>query len=79
LSTLVSLGLTRFEALTTATANAGVFARQHLKRQTVPFGTITVGSRADILLLRNDPRRDLAALGEAIGIVVRGEWRPQRH
>jgi imidazolonepropionase-like amidohydrolase len=78
LATLVAAGLTPYEALATATVNAGAFAREHLRRATVPFGTVTIGSRADLLLLAADPRADIGALGRPIGVVLRGQWRPQR-
>jgi imidazolonepropionase-like amidohydrolase len=76
LATLVSAGLTPYEALAAATANAGAFARSHLGRATVPFGTVTVGSRADLVLLRTDPRADIGAVARPIGVVLRGSWRP---
>ncbi|HYW29990.1 MAG TPA: amidohydrolase family protein [Gemmatimonas sp.] len=76
LRTLVAAGLTPYEALATATSNAGAFAKAHLRRASVPFGTVTVGSRADLVLLSTDPRRDIAALARMRGVVLRGEWRP---
>jgi imidazolonepropionase-like amidohydrolase len=74
LATLVAAGLTPFEALATATISAGEFARTHLRNQ-VPFGTITAGSRADLVLLRADPRADIRAVADPIGVVLRGSWR----
>ena len=76
LATLVQAGLTPYEALVSATRNAGEFARLHLKER-VPFGTITVGSRADLVLLPADPRRDIGALARPIGTMVRGVWHPR--
>jgi imidazolonepropionase-like amidohydrolase len=78
LRTLVAAGLTPYEALATATVNAGAFARAHLARSQVPFGTVSVGSRADLVLLATDPRVDLGALARPIGVVLRGSWRPNR-
>ena len=78
LATLVAAGLTPYEALATATVNAGAFARAHLRRADVPFGTVTVGSRADLVLLASDPRADIGAVARPIGVVLRGSWRPQR-
>lgn len=72
LATLVSAGLTPYEALASATVNAGMFAKLHLKKQPVPFGTVTPGARADLLVLRADPRTDLRALARPAQIVVRG-------
>ena len=76
LATLVRAGLSPYEALLTATRNAGDFARMHLKVQ-VPFGTIAVGSRADLVLLSADPRRDISAVARPVGTVLRGAWRPK--
>jgi imidazolonepropionase-like amidohydrolase len=76
LATLVAAGLTPSEALATATVNAGAFARMHLARSEVPFGTVSVGSRADLVLLARDPRREIGTLARPIGVVLRGSWRP---
>jgi len=76
LRTLVTAGLTPYEALATATVNAGAFARAHLVRSQVPLGTVSVGSRADLVLLATDPRVDLGALARPVGVVLRGSWRP---
>ena len=78
LGTLVAAGLTPYEALATATVNAGAFARMHLSRSHLPFGTVTVGSRADLVLLANDPRADIGVLARPVGVVLRGSWRPNR-
>ena len=78
LGTLVAAGLTPYEALASATANAGAFARAHLRNADVPFGTVTTGSRADLVLLSADPRRDLRTLARPLGVVLRGTWRAQR-
>jgi imidazolonepropionase-like amidohydrolase len=78
LATLVAAGLTPYEALATATVNAGAFAKAHLKRAEIPFGTVTVGSRADLVLLASDPRVDIGAVARPIGVVLRGSWRPDR-
>jgi imidazolonepropionase-like amidohydrolase len=77
LAALVTVGLTPYEALTTATRNAGEFARLHLKHD-VAFGTITVGARADLVLLRRNPALDISALQTPIGTVLRGRWHPAR-
>ncbi len=76
LASLVAAGLTPYESLASATANAGAFAREHLTREKIPFGTVTVGARADLLLLRADPRADIGALANSVGVVLRGLWQP---
>ena len=74
LATLVAAGLTPYEALVTATRNAGEFARLHLKQQ-VPFGTVSVGAHADLVLLSSDPRVDITSVQRPLGTMVRGVWR----
>ena len=76
LATLVSAGLTPYEALAAATVNAGAFARSHLKRAETPFGIITPGASADLVLVSSDPRRDIGVLSTPTGVVLRGVWRP---
>jgi imidazolonepropionase-like amidohydrolase len=78
LATLVSAGMTPYEALATATVNAGEFARTQLKRAQIPFGTVTPGARADLVMLAADPRADIRVLAQPIGVVVRGVWLPRR-
>jgi imidazolonepropionase-like amidohydrolase len=72
LGTLVAAGLTSFEALASATANAGAFARAHLRRSQIPFGTVTAGARADLVLLRSDPREDIRVIARPVAVVLRG-------
>jgi imidazolonepropionase-like amidohydrolase len=74
LQTLVAAGLTPYEALATATVNAGAFAKAHLKKAQIPFGTVTVGARADLVLLASDPRADIRAVTRPTGVVLRGTW-----
>lgn len=76
LATLVAAGLAPYEALASATRNAGEFAQLHLKER-VPFGTVTVGAQADLVLLPADPRRDIGALTRPLGTVLRGRWLPR--
>jgi imidazolonepropionase-like amidohydrolase len=71
LQTLVAAGLTPYEALVTATRNPGNFAAKHLE-ESVPAGTITVGARADMLVLSSDPRVDIRAAGRPGFVVLRG-------
>jgi imidazolonepropionase-like amidohydrolase len=56
-----TIGMTRFEALATATSNAGRFITTYVPKAT-PFGTVTVGSRADLLIVAANPLEDLATL-----------------
>lgn len=73
LSELVDAGLTPFQALRTATSGAGAFLHR-LGRERPPFGTVTVGSRADLMLLDANPLTDISNVERIVGVVVQGEW-----
>lgn len=70
---LVGVGLTPTEAMEVGTSNAGAFVARH-RTGTEPFGTVTVGSRADLILLDTDPRVDLNTLKTPHGVMVRGRY-----
>jgi imidazolonepropionase-like amidohydrolase len=76
LSELVDAGLTPFQALRTGTTNAGAVLRR-LDHPGPPFGTVTVGSRADLLLLHANPLADISHIERIAGVVVRGMWYPR--
>ncbi|MDH3253795.1 MAG: amidohydrolase family protein [Acidobacteriota bacterium] len=69
LELLLESGLTPYQALRTATAAPAIF----LHRET-EFGTIALGSRADLLLVDGNPLEGLATLREPRGLCVRGRW-----
>jgi len=74
LHALREAGFTPFEALATATRNAGAFiARAH--PGTTCFGTVAVGCRADLILLAGNPLEDLRALETPEGVMIGGVWR----
>jgi len=66
---LVEAGLTPYQALRTATVNAATFLG-------VPgtFGQVTEGSRADLILSSEDPRRNIETLRHPVGLMIRGRW-----
>jgi imidazolonepropionase-like amidohydrolase len=69
LAELVEAGLTPYQALLAATAEAARFLeREH------DFGTVSVGLAADLLLVERNPLDDLGALDAPAGVVVRGRW-----
>jgi tetratricopeptide (TPR) repeat protein len=72
LGELVASGLSPWEALQTATANPGRFVPSD-----PPVGTVAVGSRADLLLLRGNPLEDVARTRDIDGVVLRGRWLPR--
>ena len=66
-----SIGMTRFEALATATSNAGRFVTTYVPGAT-PFGTVTTGARADLLILSANPIADLSVLRNPSAVVRLG-------
>jgi tetratricopeptide (TPR) repeat protein len=57
------IGFTPYAVLKTATSDAAA-----------EFGTITVGKRADLLLLRENPLADVHHLHAIVGVMSRGRW-----
>ena len=72
LQLLVGAGLTPYEALRAATANAGEFFARHFHAGA--SGTITPGARADLVLLDANPLVDIRNTRKIRGVVLRGEW-----
>jgi imidazolonepropionase-like amidohydrolase len=73
LAELVAAGLTPYQALATATSHPGSFLGRHV-RGTAPFGTVTVGQRADLLLLGGNPLDDISRARDIVGVIVHGRW-----
>ena len=69
LEELVTAGLTPFEALRAATANAAEFLAVPGQR-----GVIAVGQNADLLLLDANPLENVANSRRIAGVVLRGQW-----
>lgn len=67
---LVSAGLSPYDALRAATANPGRFIGES-------FGTISVGSRADLVLLDANPLEEIHNITRRAGVMVRGQWLPK--
>ena len=76
LQLLQESGLSPYEVIHAATVAPAIF----LKKDT-EFGTIAVGTRADLLLVDGNPLENLARLGDPAGLMVRGRWldREQLH
>ncbi len=66
-------GLTPYQILESGTRNVGRYVAQDLK-QNGSFGTVAVGSRADLVLLDANPLDDLRNLSRRAGVMVRGRW-----
>jgi hypothetical protein len=65
---LVSAGLTPYEALRTATANPAEFLR------TDKFGIVSVGKSADLILVDENPLKDVSNASRRTGVMSRGRW-----
>jgi tetratricopeptide (TPR) repeat protein len=70
---LVRAGIPPREALMAATKNAGDFVAKTVPGA-VPFGTVAVGQRADLILVSANPLEDLGNLKKLQGVMVRGRW-----
>jgi imidazolonepropionase-like amidohydrolase len=72
MSRMTEAGMSPYEVLVTGTRNVGeYFANED------DFGTIDVGKRADLLLLRANPLDSTANVAELDGVMVRGQWLPR--
>ena len=70
---MTAAGLSPYQALRTATVNAGDFARRYVAAMP-RVGTVETGNSADLLLLPADPRSDLRVLSRPQGVMVGGRW-----
>jgi imidazolonepropionase-like amidohydrolase len=61
--------MTPYQILRSGTRNAAAYFDA-----TAEFGTIEVGRRADLVLLRGNPLKDLNQLRDPAGVMVKGHW-----
>lgn len=73
LDRLEQAGLSRYQALSTATRQPGDFMHDRLGG--TPFGRVVPGARADLLLTEANPLDGLATLRRPLGVMVGGQWR----
>lgn len=73
LAMLEQAGLSRFQILSLATRVPGEFVNRYAPG-TVPVGTVTVGSRADLVMTDANPLDDLATLERPVGVMANGRW-----
>ncbi len=71
LSLLHSCGLTPYEVIRAATFDASHFLELEDTQ-----GTIEIGKRADLVLVKLDPRSNLHTLRRPVGVVSQGRWLP---
>ncbi len=69
LQALVTAGLTPYEALATGTRNVAEFFGT-----LDSTGTVTVGKRADLVLLDMNPLQDVGNVTRQAGVMVNGRW-----
>jgi imidazolonepropionase-like amidohydrolase len=69
LQELVSVGLTPFEALRTSTTRPYEFLGE-LDRA----GTIEVGKYSDLVLVNENPLKDVSGASKVAGVLIRGRW-----
>jgi len=69
---LVENGFTPYEALLTGTVNAA----KVVERMTGDgdFGTIEIGKRADLILVRGNPLEDISTIKDPLGVMAAGRW-----
>ena len=75
LELLVEAGLSPYEALRAATSNARLSANRMGVDDA--FGEVSVGQRADLVLLESNPLEDVRATRQRLGVMSRGRWYPQ--
>jgi imidazolonepropionase-like amidohydrolase len=69
LENFVAAGMTPFEAIRAGTADAAIFLHQEKE-----FGVITVGLRADLVLLDANPLSDVRNVSKRVGVAANGRW-----
>ena len=73
LALLEQAGLTRYQVLAAATRAPGAFIAAY-KPGGAPFGTVTAGARADLLLVEANPLEGLETLRRPLGVMAGGGW-----
>ncbi len=66
---LVEVGLTPYEALQTSTTRPFEYLGESDRA-----GTIAVGKQSDLLLVEENPLRDISAASKVAGVLIRGRW-----
>ncbi len=72
LELLVEAGLSNYEALKAGTRNAGSIVNKMGRDGN--FGSVVVGQRADLVLLKENPLENVSHTRNRIGVMARGQW-----
>jgi hypothetical protein len=72
LELLVEAGLTPYEALEAGTKNAGISVSRMGRNGR--FGTVEVGQLADLMLLAENPLKNVSRTRSRLGVMSRGKW-----
>jgi imidazolonepropionase-like amidohydrolase len=75
LGLLVEAGFSNYTALEAGTKNAGYIVDKMGRDGN--FGTVAVGKRADLLLLKKNPLENVSHTRDRIGVMARGHWYSQ--
>ncbi len=70
---MVSAGLSKEQALKTATINGGIIAKRFVDSKTC-IGAIREGCEADLVLLRANPLENIRNTGSIVGVMNDGKW-----
>jgi imidazolonepropionase-like amidohydrolase len=66
---MVKAGMTPYQVLEAGTRNPAIYLKAEKE-----FGTLEVGKRADLILVDDNPLKDLSNLAKRSGVMVRGRW-----
>jgi predicted amidohydrolase len=69
---LVDAGLTPYQAILAGTRNAA-----EALNSANEFGTVSVGKRADLILVDGNPLEDINRISKQSGVMIRGRWLAQ--
>lgn len=69
---LVDAGLTPYQAISAGTRNAA-----ELMKAADEFGTVTIGKRADLILVEGNPLENINQVSKQSGVMLRGRWLAQ--
>ena len=69
---LTQNGFTPYEAIKTGTVNAAMVVEAMNRKG--DFGTIDIGNRADLLLVKGNPLEDVANIKNILGVMTSGRW-----